>query len=374
MNTFVRWLERLARHAIVYPLLRLFLHNPAVGLPLNITSLHKILILRYDRIGDIVVTSPIFRLIKKANPQITLGVLASPSNAELLLHNPYVDRVHVLHSNWIALARQIVSAHEERYDLVLNFIFNRTTSGGLLANCIAPRGIKIGQGAEKYRFYFNVLLQLSRGSKHMAEVLGDILTAVFGIPVNKEDLSLEIPIDPEAETLVGEYLISRGLRSRLKKGKTLNEYVVFNLSATDAVRRISGEQAQFILSVLARELSCNTVVIASPSDEAWRTRVVKNAESRRCWSFPEAGHARLREIAALVRGARAVVTPDTAVVHLASAAKTPVLGLFTPLLAITEWMPFKVKHGIVLAEEGLPVSSIPTDRLRFELKKFLKKG
>jgi len=296
MNTFVRWLERLARHAIVYPLLRLFLHNPAVGLPLNITSLHKILILRYDRIGDIVVTSPIFRLIKKANPQITLGVLASPSNAELLLHNPYVDRVHVLHSNWIALARQIVSAHEERYDLVLNFIFNRTTSGGLLANCIAPRGIKIGQGAEKYRFYFNVLLQLSRGSKHMAEVLGDILTAVFGIPVNKEDLSLEIPIDPEAETLVGEYLISRGLRSRLKKGKTLNEYVVFNLSATDAVRRISGEQAQFILSVLARELSCNTVVIASPSDEAWRTRVVKNAESRRCWSFPEAGHARLREI------------------------------------------------------------------------------
>jgi ADP-heptose:LPS heptosyltransferase len=257
---------------------------------------------------------------------------------------------------------------------VLNLIFNRTTSGGILANCIAPRKIKIGQGAEKYRFYFNVLLHLSRGSIHMVEVIANILTEVFGIPVTQKDLALEVFVDEDSEKRVEGYLSSKRLRSRLQNGKGGKSYVVVNLSAVENARKMSEIQGQHILSVLANEMSCNIVVIAAPADEEWRDRAVRNLGSKRCWTYPDSGNAGLREIAAIVRGAKAVVTPDTAVVHLASAVKTPVLGLFTPLRVTAEWMPFKVRHRIVLAEEGSPVSSIPKDLLTSELKKFLREG
>ncbi|HLE33864.1 MAG TPA: glycosyltransferase family 9 protein [Bacteroidota bacterium] len=373
MRTVVRLLERFARHAIVYPLLRLFLHNPPVTIPVDITKLRKILILRYDRIGDIIVTTPIFRLLKKANPHLFVGVLASQSNAELIVNNENVDRIHVLHSHWISFAREILSAHNEQYDLVLNFIFNRTTSGGVLSNCIAPRGIKVGQGAEKYRFYFNVLLKLERGSKHMVEVLGDIVNGVFGIPVAKKDLVFDIPSDAAAESIVEEFLAERGISRKLRKREKQRGFVVFNLSATDDTRRISDLQAQSILAILARELGWDTVVISSPSDKDWRTSAVRSVDSKKCWAFPEEGNAGLREIAALIKRARAVVTPDTAIVHLASASKTPVLGLFTPLEQIvSEWFPYNVEHKIVLAEAGLPAASIPVTLLKSALKEFLK--
>ncbi len=372
MRSVIRLFELFARHVIVYPLLRLFLHNPAVAIPIDIRKLRKVLILRYDRIGDVVVTTPIFRALKRANPNLFLGVLASPSNAELILHNRNIDRIHVLHSNWISFAREIAAAHDEQYDLVLNFIFNRTTSGGLLANCIAPRGIKIGQGAEKYRFYFNVLLKLERGSSHMAEVLAGYVKEVFGIPVNRSDLVFDIPPDEAAELSVENFLAARRLSARSKKGRTEKEFVVLNVSATDAGRQISDSQAQTILVVLTGELKCNTVVISSPSDEDKRTRLVRECDNKRCWTYPESGSTGLAEIAALIKRARAVVTPDTAIVHLASASKTPVLGLFTPVQVSAEWFPYNVKHRIVVADEGLPVSSIPSEHLRDELKRFLK--
>ncbi len=373
MRTVVQWLEHFFRHTVVYPLLRLILHNPPVTLPIDIKKIRKILILRYDRIGDIVVTGPTFRLIKRANPGIVLGVFASQANAELILHDPHVDKVHILHSNWITLAKEIIAAHREGYDIVLNLIFNRTTSGGILANCIAPRKIKIGQGAEKYRFYFNVLLRLSRGSRHMAEVIADILFRVFDIPVSQKDITLDVYVDERSENQVAQYLAAKRLRNRVYGGKSGKPYVVVNLSAVEPERKLSETQGHQILRLLDT-MSLNTVVIAAPADEEWRDKAVRSLGSKSCWSYPDSGTAGLREIAALVRGATAVVTPDTAVVHLASAVKTPVFGLFTPLRVTAEWVPFKVRNKIFLAEEGSPVSSISIDVLASELKKFLKEG
>ncbi len=158
MKDLVRRLELVFRHAVVYPLFRLLFWNAPHEKPIDLRSVRKILILRYDRIGDIIVTTPIFRALKSLHPDLMLGVLVSPSNAEIIRHDGAVDKLHVLHSNWFQLFRMILTARREQYDVVLNFIFNRTTSGGVLSNLIAPGGIKVGQGAEKYRFYFNRLL------------------------------------------------------------------------------------------------------------------------------------------------------------------------------------------------------------------------
>jgi ADP-heptose:LPS heptosyltransferase len=75
--------------------------------------------------------------------------------------------------------------------------------------------------------------------------------------------------------------------------------------------------------------------------------------------FPTKGTASLLEIASLIEGARCVITPDTSIIHFASAFKTPVVGLFTPLQRTHEWMPYHVRHQSVLAEEMKSVNTIP---------------
>jgi ADP-heptose:LPS heptosyltransferase len=139
-------LEYWWRHYIVYPILRLIFHNPRKDSPIDIQTIDSLLFLRYDRIGDMIVTTPILRSLKQLKPTLKIGVFASETNAEIIRYNPYVDAIYVLHSNWIRLIAEILKARKNKYAVVLNFIFNRTTSGGILANIISPSGIKIGQG------------------------------------------------------------------------------------------------------------------------------------------------------------------------------------------------------------------------------------
>ena len=372
MRALARFLESLFRHAVVYPCLRLLLRNPPVGLPVGLRTFQRILILRYDRIGDMVVTTPIFRALKEAHPRARIGVLASPSNAAMIDANPYVDRIHVLHRNVFSLGKEILAARREGYDLVLNFIFNRTTSAGMLSNVIAPRAVKIGQGDDKYRFYFNAMLKLVRGSMHMTEILAGILRSVFGIDVAANKLRLEVFADDAARDAVTRYCEGKKLGIRGKKGRSPG-YLVLNLSSTEGPRQLSDEQARTILRLLSRTRREHVVVIASPEEKRRRMRLTASMKNGRVHSFPDEGDARIQEIFCLIRGARGVITPDTSIVHLASAARTPLFGLYSPLQVYTEWTPFRLRHRMVLAEKGQPVASIGPEALRRELRTFLER-
>ncbi len=355
MKRLLKWLEKALRHGIVYPLLRTAFRNPIRELPLNISKVKKILILRYDRIGDIIVTTPIFRKLKHVRPDVTLGVFASPSNAEIVASDPHVDRIHVLRRNWWYLMREIQNARREQYDVVLNFIFNRTTSGGILSNLIAPNGVKVGQGAEVYRFYFNALLHLDRGSKHMVQVLAEYVESVFGLTWNPDELLMSVSVDEDSRRRVDAFLAEKRLARRHAAG---THYAVLNLSAVDEVRRTTPGQSAEIARGMSVQRGIPTVLISAPGESSLQAKVREMAGNGPLFRYPAAGRAGLREIASLIEGALFVVTPDTSIVHFAAAVNTPVLGLYTPLQVTAEWMPYGVEHRTVFAPEGRPVSSI----------------
>jgi hypothetical protein len=51
--------------------------------------------------------------------------------------------------------------------------------------------------------------------------------------------------------------------------------------------------------------------------------------------------------------------------------KTPVVGFFTPLQGMQEWLPLNVKNTCIIAEAGQPVSKIPIDQMTKEIGIFL---
>lgn len=372
MKKIIGLAELAFRHGIVYPLFRLIFRNLVSNHPLELQKVHKLLILRYDRIGDMIVTTPIFRLLKNAHPHLHIGVVTSALNAGLINNNPHVDAVYILHANWFDLWKEIRRARGERYDVVLNFIFNRTTSGGILANLIAPEGFKVGQGDRKYQFYFNRLLALERSGSHMVETLSSIVRQVFDLSWDDKDLDFDVVIDEASKLSVDRFLERHAIARRGTEMKRDVGYVVFNLSATDLVRRISARQAEDLAGYLAQEKTFRTILIYAPGDGEMREVATKLANSSACIRFPESGTASLLEIASLIEGALCVLTPDTAIVHFASATKTPILGFFTPLQGIHEWLPYKVRHELVTAEAGQPVVSIPPDVMRKRAKDFIQ--
>src|SRR5690606_16755066 len=56
----------------------------------------KILIIRFSSIGDIVLTSPVPRILKQQFPELEIHYLSKASFKDILLHNPYISQLHWL--------------------------------------------------------------------------------------------------------------------------------------------------------------------------------------------------------------------------------------------------------------------------------------
>lgn len=371
MRNAIAVLERIWRNVFVYPLLRLIIRNKPAELPIDLTRIESILILRYDKIGDMVVTLPIFKILKDHNPQVRIGVLASQVNSELLVGDGFVDDIYVMPKSPFGIVHLLWRIRKAHFQVVLNFIFNRMTSGALICQLACRDAITIGQGNEKYRFYFNVLLSLRRGSMLMFEMLIQYVEQVFGMKVAEEEKTLYLNIDAITVTRVDHYLERHGLRRRICNNSTGLRYVVFNFSARQTNKKLSFEQATSVVQSLKSRRQVRTIVIAAPEDRSAARQIVSALESDSCTFFPESGRSSLTETASLIQGALGVVTPDTSIVHIASAVSTPILGIFTPLQVNKEWLPYRVQHELVVAPDNEPVSKISAAALVRGIDSFL---
>ncbi len=368
MASPIKRLEWAFRHSVVYPLLRTLLNNRPHPERIDLRRTKKILILRYDRIGDSIVTTPVFRKLKKEHPGIVLDVFASPSNVSVIKLHPSVDRVYVFHQKLFPLLREVFRARRERYDVILNFIFNRTTTVGLLSKFIAHGGVSVSMGDEKYRFYFNQYHTLSKGEKHLAELHAEYVSRTFGIRFDREELSFDLPLEDASTRRVDEYLVAAGLSRRNSLGGG-GFYCILNVSATEAARKMTHEQALAVTRWFVGENVAMLLVISAPEDEAWRRGIVEETNSPVCRSFPERGSESFAAVASLVSGARLVVTVDTSIIHLTSAAQTPVLGLYNSRSHAMEWRPLNTRSRALAPQEQF-VRTIPVDEIVSALREF----
>src|SRR5436305_9028806 len=83
--------------------------------------LRKVLFLRPDRIGDMVISLGVLRAIAEAQEGLEFHVLASPANAPVARGEGYVRRVHVLdRKHPIRWPATVVRLRRERYDAVVD--------------------------------------------------------------------------------------------------------------------------------------------------------------------------------------------------------------------------------------------------------------
>ena len=371
MKRLVEILERAFRHAIVYPLLGIVFRNEVSQESRDLGRVERVLIFRFDRIGDMIVTTPVFRALKRRNPRLHIGVIASPVNEELVLNNPYVDEVYVLKKNWRELLSQILQIRRQEYDVLLNFIFNRTTSPGILANLVAPKGFKVGLGPDRYEFYFNRLLKLPRFERHMAETLMLFIEQVFGIRVSDEERGLEIQVSQDARERVDEFLNAHALRRRSLTNEELAPYILLNLSVKDRERKFSDDQVAAMVNYLSGKGGFRIVLLIAPGDDEMERDAEMLPELRGLPVYGATGDRPLTQLASLVEGALFVVTMDTSLVHFASAMRTPVLAFYTELVLVKEWSPYRVPHGILLTPARKSISGIPVENMIQKTDEFI---
>ncbi len=113
----------------------------------------RILIIRPDRIGDVVLTTPLIRSIRIAFPQAFITVMVHPSNVPLLEHNPHIDKIATDDPTSTDGGRkgfwnQVKRIRRSRYDIAL-MPFPRERHAWMMFLAGIP--IRIGVGKKLYQ-------------------------------------------------------------------------------------------------------------------------------------------------------------------------------------------------------------------------------
>ena len=337
------------------------------ALPPATNSDYRVLFIRYERIGDMIMATSLIRNIARALPSGKVDVIATPTTAPVLQGNPHVGRVLLLKRDSFRsygdLMRQL---RRERYTVMVDGRINNPpifTSTPLLM--YAGRAhFRVGAGGDKKPRIYNVCVpewnrveHYIEGSKHLA--------VPFGVDPQSVDWQPEIFLADEERA---------GAEERWKEARELvtapagaatgvTKRLLVNLSASEPKRRWpDGKFIATLQAARARAPNMPIIVIGLPAE--WeRVDKVAAEVSGLAVRTPQ-----LRDAFALVGTSDMVFTPDTSISHAASAFRKPLLVLLK-----REHKPYGPWNtpGEIIAWNENEIHQLPHERVSKALDKLL---
>lgn len=357
------------RRGWIRVLTRLLARRRAPGLPDWRRA--RVLFLRHDRIGDMILSTGLLRAIAEAHPGIAIDVLASPANAPVLEGEPAVARTIVFRRGGIGAYPRIVrSLRATRYDAVIDCMVTAPSLTTLLLMWASGARHRVGVADRGNDAAYTLLVPPRPWGTHMVERLGS-LAAAFGVDPREADFSPGLTIGDEELVNAEAEWVSTG------NGVHPGVRLLVNVSAGRGHRFWPDDR--FIASVRTASAGLprpNIVVISAP-DEWDRAKRVAAALGGRAVRTPTVRHA-----FALVAASDLVFTPDTSIAHAASALRKPAVAMYvhetseewglygtcgvnvvSPVrdLAALEVAPVASALRGLLSDVGGPDGAVPTD-------------
>jgi ADP-heptose:LPS heptosyltransferase len=269
---------------------------------------HRVLYLRYDRIGDMIMATPLIRAIARAHPTIQLDVLASRSNAVVLSGNPHVRRVLTFDrkrlASFVGTARAL---RRERYDAVIDGMVLQPSVTMLMLMLATGARYRIGIGGRANDFIYTIPVRAAPPDAH--QILQSAATATpFGVDVERTDWRPELFIAVD-ERVRAEQVWRTNTDGGLR--------ILVNIAAGEVRRRWPSDRVVAAIRA-ARDVAPRSVVLvmAPPAELDEVERIARDGDAR-------AVVPGLRDALALVATADVVITPDTSIAHAASAFAKP---------------------------------------------------
>lgn len=327
-----------------------------VKAPLDPTTVRSILVLRNDAIGDMVLTTPLWRVIKKHYPHIRIGVAASFRNLPLIEHDPDVDvRYDCTDGDFRALLETRRAIRKGEWDLVMPMIYYRKTKMAFLARFVSHGSLtsmllKPPESSEHYLKLFSIVARSPYDTNdiEMIEQSRMHLVGTLDMEVSDDEWRPSLYAD-EAQVAVAQERID----TILKKDGTTG-HIHLNLEAKSEFKEYGVERSLELSRELRERYPDHSILWTSSPVAASKAVAFLEANAvPGVHFFPTRS---IHELIGLVRRAALVITPDTSVVHIASAEGRPVLGLYH---VPHEWPPYKTEYRRLLPVRGEPVSTIP---------------
>jgi ADP-heptose:LPS heptosyltransferase len=300
----------------------------------------KFLIIRFSSIGDIVLTTPVIRCLKKQVPGAEIHFLTKSTYLPILTSNPYIDKIHYLEQS---LQNVITELKRENFDHIIDLHHNL-------------RSMKVKDA-----------LKVNSHSYHKLNVRKWIYTSF------KWNTLPDIHIVDRYMETVGSFGVQNdgaGLDYFIAKEDIINEtdlptshlagYVGIVIGAALNTKKYPFHHVKKLCEILDHPI----VLLGGLEDADEGDRI---AASDKIKIYNACGKFGLNESADLVRKAKLIVTNDTGLMHIAAAYKKPVISLWGNTVPEFGMYPYYGSQFLKRIENDgrdLPYEIMETKRLR----------
>lgn len=317
----------------------------------------RVLFLRYERIGDLIMSTGVIRVLAQSHPTIRIDVLANPTSLPVLENNPYVRRTIGLNRSSARSYQQTLrSVRAGGYDVIVDGRLNNPpifTSTPLIMLAAGAR-YRIGVSGGNNDLIYNVRVPAYDRNTHYVEG-SKALGIPFGVDTTSLDWQPEIFLTAVEIAWADDHWRKAASVANGAAGKRL----LVNLSASEPKRRWpDGKFAAVLKNFRASHPQIPVIVIGLPKE--WES-VCTVANFVGALPVPT---PRLRDALSLVGRSDLVFTPDTSISHAASAFRKPSLVLLKR--EHRPYAPYNTPGRVLLWHES-EIMKLPYERVIEEL-------
>ena len=308
----------------------------------------RILAVRIDCMGDVVVSTPVVQALRKAYPDAYIAMMVRPAWRGLLEGNPYLDDILVYdkdrtHRGILSTIRFAWQLRSYRFDTA--FVLNPRTRSHWFTY-LAGIPVRIGFNSKNgWLLSHRIPLRKQEGLKHEAEYVMELLQFL-----NLKNLECQpfVPVSAESKNHIDELL------KNFQVG-TSERILAIHPSSSCLSRRWMLERFAELADRFIEGHGVKVVLIAGPSEEVFADQVEKNMRNQ---PINLAGKLSLADMIALLKRCCVLVSNNSGPAHVAAALGTLVVSIFganQPGLGATRWRPLGPNHIVLQKDVGCKV-------------------
>jgi heptosyltransferase-2 len=317
---------------------------------MDLSKIKNILVVRTDRIGDVLLSTPVLENLRKSFPKAHIAVMVSPNALDIVQGNPNINEVIVydkdnLHKTWSSSIKFALKLRKKKFDLSL--IVHPTNRSHIIAFF---SGIKYRVGYDR-KFSFLLTQKIphtkQHGEKHERDYCLDMLS-VLGL--QSEKFLPQMVLRKESEEFVDNLLNDLGLNTKQEK------IVAMHPGASCPSKRWPLDYFSKLAQWLIKDKKTKIAIIGAKDNLGLGDRLAGLIDSASVINFT--GRLTISQLASFLKRCCLFISNDSGPVHIASSVGTPVISIFgrkQPGLAPKRWGPLGKLDKVVHKDVGCTV-------------------
>ncbi|HUC79931.1 MAG TPA: glycosyltransferase family 9 protein [Flavisolibacter sp.] len=261
----------------------------------------KFLVIRFSSIGDIVLTTPVVRCLKKQVPGAEIHYLIKPQFKMVMEPNPFIDKFHVLQPDWEAMIEELKA---EKFDYIIDLHHNLRT-------------LRVKKALNVPAFSFNklnieklIFVKLKWNVMPKVHIIDRYLETVksFGVRNDGEGMDYFIPDD--------QHVPLKDIPASHHAG-----FISIVIGASFYTKKLP----VYKLQELCQKIN-HPIILLGAKEEAEEGAAIASVDPVKVYNA--CGKFSLHESADLVRQSKLVIAHDTGLMHIAAALKKQVIAVW----------------------------------------------